>query len=94
MLSSTFLDEMGYVRFSELEARLLFEVLRGGYERMSFVITTTIPLAKWSEVFGSESVARAAADRLANRGYLLEATGDAYPKLGRKPDVISQFPTS
>jgi len=86
-------DEMGYGRFSELEARLLFEVLRGGYERMSFVITTTIPLEKWGEVFGTESVARAAADRLIDRGHLLEANGDPYWKPGRKTGVISQFRT-
>jgi DNA replication protein DnaC len=86
-------DEMGYVRFSELEARLLFEVLRAGYERTSFVITTTIPLEKWGEVFESGSVARAVADRLTDRGHLLEATGDPYWKPGRKTVVISQFRT-
>jgi DNA replication protein DnaC len=84
-------DEMGYVRFSELEARLLFEVLRGGYERMSFVITTATPMEKWVEVFGSESLARAVADRLIDRGHLLETTGDPYWKPGRKAGVISQF---
>ncbi len=57
-------DEMGYGRFSELGTQLLFEVLRAGYERMSLVITTTIPLEKWGEAFQSEYAARAAADRL------------------------------
>ena len=84
-------DEMGYMRFSELGTRLLFEVLRTAYERTSLVITTTIPLEKWGEVFESESVARAAADRLTDRGHLLEATGDPYWKPGRKAVVISQF---
>jgi len=86
-------DEMGYMRFSELGTRLLFEVLRAGYERMSLVITTTIRLEKWGEAFESESVARAAADRLTDRGHLLEATGDPYWKPGRKAVVISQFRT-
>ena len=49
-------DEMGYGRFSELGAQLLFEVLRAGYERMSLVITTTIPLEKWGEAFEGEIV--------------------------------------
>ena len=86
-------DEMGYMRFSELGTRLLFEVLRGGYERMSFVITTTIPLEKWGEVFESESVARAVADRLTDRGHLLEATGDPYWKPGRNVVASPQFRT-
>jgi hypothetical protein len=58
---------------------------------MSFVITTTIPLERWSEVFESDSAARAAAGRLTDRGHLLEATGDPYWKPGRKAVVISQF---
>ncbi|HEY1477280.1 MAG TPA: ATP-binding protein [Chthoniobacterales bacterium] len=60
---------------------------------MSFLITTTVPLEKWGEVVGSESVAKAAADRLTDRGHLLEANGDPYWKPGRKAVVISQFRT-
>jgi DNA replication protein DnaC len=86
-------DEMGYGRFSELGMQLLFEVLRAGYERMSVVITTTIPLEKWGEAFESESVARAAVGRLTDRGYLLEATGDSYWKPVRNAVVSPQFRT-
>ena len=86
-------DEMGYGRFSELGTYLLFEVLRSGYERMSLVITTTVPLEKWGQVFESESVVRAAADRLTDRGHLLEATGDPYWKPGRNAVVSPQFRT-
>ncbi|HEY0793717.1 MAG TPA: ATP-binding protein [Chthoniobacterales bacterium] len=85
------IDELGYTRFSELGAQLLLEVLRGGYERMSFVITTTVPLEKWGEVFASESVARAATDRLTDRGHLLEATGEPYWRPGRKAVVVPRF---
>lgn len=84
-------DELGYVRFSELEARLLFEVLRAGYERMSFVITTTVPLEKWGEVFENGIVAQTTVDRLADRGHVLEATGEAYWKAGRATVVMSKF---
>ena len=86
-------DEVGYVRFSELEARLLFEVFRAGYERMSFVVTTTIPLEKWGEVFENPSAARATVDRLTDRGHLLETTGNPYWKPGRNAVAISQFRT-
>jgi DNA replication protein DnaC len=86
-------DEMGYGRFSELGTRLLFEALRGGYERISLVITTTIPLEKWGEVFENEYIARATVDRLTDRGHLLEATGDPYWKPGRNAVVSPQFRT-
>jgi DNA replication protein DnaC len=85
------IDEIGYVTFSEMEAHLLFEVLRTGYERTSLIVATTVPLEKWGELFGSEIVARAAADRLSDRGHLLKATGDSYRKPGRKAVVTPKF---
>ena len=84
-------DEMGYGRFSELGTQLLFEVLRAGYERTSLVITTTIRPDKWGEAFGNEYIAQAAADRLTDRGHLLEATGELYWKPGRNAVVSPQF---
>ena len=86
-------DEMGYGRYSEFGTQMLFELLRAAYERMSLVITTTIPLEKWGEAFESEHVARATADRLTDRGHLLEATGDSYWKLGRNAVVSPKFRT-
>jgi DNA replication protein DnaC len=86
-------DEMGYARFSEFETQLLFEVLRAGYERISLVITTTIPLEKWGEAFESDQTIMATADRLTDRGHLLEATGGPYWKPGRNAVVTPQFRT-
>jgi DNA replication protein DnaC len=84
-------DKMGDGRFSELGTRLLFEALTGGYERISLVITRTILLEKWGEVFESEYIARATVDRLTDRGHLLEATGDPYWKPGRNAVVSRNF---
>jgi DNA replication protein DnaC len=84
-------DEIGYGRFSELGRQLLFEALRAGYERISLVITTTVSPDKWREAFGGEYLAQAAADRLTDRGHLLEATGEPYWKPGRKAVGSPQF---
>ncbi len=73
-------DEIGYVPFTELEAQLLFGVVSGGYERVSFVVTTTIPLDQWTEIFRNERLAKAFASRLTDRAHLIEATGEPYRK--------------
>ena len=86
-------DEMGYGHFSELGTQLLFEMLRAGYERTSLIITTALPLEKWGKVFENESGARSVADRLTDRGHLLELTGDPYWKPGRNAIVSPQFRT-
>jgi DNA replication protein DnaC len=85
------IDEIDYVRLPDLRAHLLFEVLRAGYERTSLIITSSIPLEKWAEAFDSETAARSAVDRVADRGHVLEATGDSYRKPGRKAIVEPQF---
>jgi DNA replication protein DnaC len=84
-------DEVGYVHFSELGAQLFFELLRTVYERLSLVLTTTIPPEKWGEAFENGSVAKAAADRLTDCGHLLETTGDSYWKPGRNAVVSPPF---
>jgi DNA replication protein DnaC len=83
-------DEMGYGRFSEIGTQLLFEILRAGYERRSLGITATISPDKWGEAFGNEYIAQAAADRLTDRGHLLE-TGEPYWSPGRNAVVSPQF---
>ena len=50
MLSSTFLDELGYVPFDKAGADLLFGFISQRYERRSLVVTTNLPFARWSEV--------------------------------------------
>jgi hypothetical protein len=55
------------------------------------VIITTVSPGKWGESFGSEHLAQAAADRLTDRGHLLEATGEPYWKPGRKAVLSPQF---
>jgi DNA replication protein DnaC len=40
MLSSTFLDELGYVPASKVGAELLFDVISTAYERTSIIVTT------------------------------------------------------
>ena len=44
------LDELGYVPFDMLGADLLFSFITKIYERLSLIVTTNLPFARWSEV--------------------------------------------
>jgi hypothetical protein len=48
MLSSTFVDEMGYVQQSREEMEVLFTLLSERYERGSVLLTSNLPFSKWS----------------------------------------------
>ena len=39
------IDELGYLPISENEAKLLFQLINGRYERKSTIITTNVPLS-------------------------------------------------
>ncbi|WP_367142514.1 ATP-binding protein [Mesorhizobium sp.] len=55
MLSSTSIDEVGYLSYSNRHADLLFELISRRYEKRSTIITTNRPFADWSEVFPNPS---------------------------------------
>jgi len=50
-----------------------------------------MPLEKWAELFGGETAAAAAVDRISDRGHVIEAAGDSYRKPGRKAVASPQF---
>jgi len=65
-------DELGFVPFSSTGAELLFEFFSGAYERQALAVTTNLPFAEWTSVFGSERLTAALLDRLTHRCHILE----------------------
>ena len=45
------IDELGYLPISANEAKPLFQLINGRYERKSTIITTNVPLSSWETVF-------------------------------------------
>ena len=72
------LDEMGYVPFSKAGAELLFEVFSSRYERGSMLITSNLPFAEWTQVFGCDRLTGALLDRLTHHVHILEMNGESY----------------
>ena len=52
MLSSTLLDELGYLPFEPHAAHLFFQLVSRRYERGSILITSNRSVGEWGEVFG------------------------------------------
>lgn len=72
------IDELGYVPLSQTGAELLFEVISQRYERGSTLVTSNLPFADWTSVFGSERLTGALLDRLTHHVHILEMNGDSY----------------
>jgi len=75
------LDDFGYVKKSEMETSILFELICERYERRSLIITCNQPFGEWDELFEDRRMAIAAVDRLVHHARLLEISGESYRKL-------------
>ena len=68
------IDELGYLPISANEAKLLFQLINGRYERKSTIITTNVPLSSW----GSTATAEAILDRLVYHSHVIKIKGKSY----------------
>jgi DNA replication protein DnaC len=71
-------DELGFVPLSKTGAEMLFEVFSQRYERTSTLVTSNLPFAEWTDVFGSERLTGALLDRLTHHVHILEMNGDSF----------------
>ena len=72
------IDELGYLPISENEAKLLFQLINGRYERKSTIITTNVPLSSWGNVLNSTATAEAILDRLVYHSHVIKIKGKSY----------------
>ena len=78
MLSSTLIDELGYLPFEPHAAHLFFQLVSRRYERGSILITSNRSVGEWGEVFGDAVVATAILDRLLHHSHVLTITGESF----------------
>ena len=74
------LDDIGYVKRSELESSVLFELIAHRYESGSLVITSHQPFSAWDSVFPDAIMTVAAIDRLVHHAQIIELQGESYRK--------------
>ena len=72
------IDELGYLPISAEEAKLLFQLINGRYERKSTIITTNVPLSSWGAVLHSTATAEAILERLVYHSHVIKIKGKSY----------------
>jgi len=73
------LDEVGFVPFSKLGADLLFSFLSALHEQVSILLTTTVPFAEWTALFGGDQrLTGALLDRLTFHAHVLSFAGGSF----------------
>jgi DNA replication protein DnaC len=74
------LDDLGYVKKSEAETSVLFELIAHRYERRSLLITANQPFSQWDAIFTDSMMTVAAVDRLVHHALIIEIQAESYRK--------------
>jgi DNA replication protein DnaC len=74
------LDDIGYVKKSDSEGQVLFELIAHRYERNSLLITTNQAFSEWDSIFGDNMMTVAAIDRLVHHADIYKIEGESYRK--------------
>jgi DNA replication protein DnaC len=79
MLSSTFVDEVGYLTYGPDAANVLFHVVNIRHlKKRPMIFTTNKLLHQWGRVLHDEDLAAAILDRILERGRLLQLDGPSH----------------
>jgi DNA replication protein DnaC len=82
------IDDLGYVKKSEAETSVLFELIAHRYERKSLLVTANQPFSQWNTIFADDMMTVAAVDRLVHHALFVQLQAESYRK--RSADQRSQ----
>ncbi|MBM3791010.1 MAG: hypothetical protein FJW35_11775 [Acidobacteria bacterium] len=88
MLSSTFIDELGYEGLDSRHANYLYRLVSARHGQGAIIVTANVGFSRWSSFFPSDSQAVPTVDRLLDRATILRFTGKSF----RQPGEIHGAP--
>ena len=74
------LDDIGYVRKSEAETHVLFELISYRYEAGSIIVTSNQPFSQWEDIFSDSAMTVAAIDRLVHHSTIIDIQATSFRK--------------
>jgi DNA replication protein DnaC len=72
------IDEVGYMRYGDHHADLLYEVISERYQNLSTIVTTNKPFKEWGEVFPNAACVVTLVDQLMHKAEIVVIEGDSY----------------
>jgi DNA replication protein DnaC len=75
MLSSTLIDELGYLTLNKEQVNAFFKLMNERYGRKGTIITTNLQYESWYELFNRKDLVDALLDRLRHRCITINIDG-------------------
>lgn len=82
------LDDFGLQPFDSQGRMLLMEIIEDRHDKRSMIITSQIPVGKWHEVIGDNTVADAILDRIIHTGHRIDLQGESMRKLSKNKQNV------
>ncbi len=84
------IDEFGYLKLTENQANLFFQLINKRYETGAMIITSNLTFSQWQGVLNNdESLTAATMDRLIHHSHIVNINGDSYRlKQKRKAGIL------
>lgn len=80
-LDMIILDDLGLEPFDASSRLSLLEILEDRYKRASTIIVSQIPVARWHELIGDQTIADAICDRVVHSAFRIDMKGESVRKL-------------
>ncbi|EFT3818000.1 transposase, partial [Shigella flexneri] len=86
------IDEIGYLPFSQEEAKLFFQVIAKRYEKSAMILTSNLPFGQWDQTFaGDAALTSAMLGRILHHSHVVQIKGESYRlRQKRKAGVIAE----
>lgn len=81
------LDDIGYVKKSESETSVLFELIADRYESGSLLITSNQPFDQWDTIFPNNIMAVAAIDRLIHHATIININELSFRRASKTQEI-------
>lgn len=87
------IDEIGYLPFSQEEAKLFFQVIAKRYEKSAMILTSNLPFGQWDQTFaGDAALTSAMLDRILHHSHVVQIKGVKWStKTGHRVRVFSSI---
>lgn len=84
------LDDFGMQPFDAASRAALMELIEDRHSKGSMIITSQVPVSKWYEVIGEQTIADAILDRIVHTAHRLELAGESLRKRKKATDEYKQ----
>jgi DNA replication protein DnaC len=84
------LDDFGIQPLDAQSRSAFMEIIEDRHEKASTLITSQVPVTKWYEVIGEQTIADAIMDRIIHNAHRIELTGDSLRKKYKKRVEINE----